>query len=141
MSRAATEAALEALRALTRRGVLRPDVVVDAARDESSPLHDYFTWDDGEAAEQYRLIEARKLIQVHVEVLENCKRKSPVFVSLRDDRAKAGGGYRLMVDVLSDEAKRERLLDEAKRDLETFRSKYHMLSELSRVFAAMDAVK
>lgn len=42
---------------------LRPQEVVDAARDPHSPLHDQFTWDDGVAGEKYRLWQARKLIK------------------------------------------------------------------------------
>lgn len=44
-------------------GELEPHAVVDAARSEASPLHDYFEWDDSEAAEQYRQHQARHLIR------------------------------------------------------------------------------
>jgi len=47
-----------------------PPAVVDAARAEDSPLHRYFTWDDGAAAEKWRLDEARKLVRsIHVVVV------------------------------------------------------------------------
>jgi hypothetical protein len=32
------------------RGQISPEMVVEEARDPASPLHDYFTWDDEEAA-------------------------------------------------------------------------------------------
>jgi hypothetical protein len=128
------------LRGLSKAGVLNPKSVVEAARDESSPLHDHFTWDDSEAAEQFRLIEARKLIQVHVELLPGAADQSPVWVSLRDDRPK-GGGYRTMVSVLSKEALREKLLSDALNELEYFRQKYGQLKELAAVFAAAKAIK
>ena len=35
-------------------GVLTPSAVVESARDEGSPLHDKFEWDDGVAAEAWR---------------------------------------------------------------------------------------
>lgn len=51
------------LRALhSRDGVLTCEAVVREARAKSSPLHDYFTWDNSRAAERYRLIEAGRLI-------------------------------------------------------------------------------
>ena len=44
-------------------GHLTPDLVVQAATDEKSPLHPVFEWDDGKAAHQHRLWQARKLIR------------------------------------------------------------------------------
>jgi hypothetical protein len=136
----ANPAIIDALRSLTDNGILHPEAVIDAARDPESPLHDQFTWDETEAARQYNLIEARKLIQVHVEFLTPTSDPSPVFVSLRSDRPK-GGGYRKMVDVLSKKALREQLLEDALADLEHFRQKYHMIKELAGVFEAAKAVK
>src|SRR5262245_44057464 len=46
-----------------RDGSVTASAVVDAASKESSPLHNYFTWDDSEAAHQYRLTQARTLIK------------------------------------------------------------------------------
>jgi hypothetical protein len=59
--------ALEALR--DQDGILRPESVVAAAKDPASPLHNYFTWDDVEAAHKYRLDQARALIRsVKIEI-------------------------------------------------------------------------
>jgi hypothetical protein len=44
-------------------GTLSPAVILDAARSEDSPLHHFFTWDDGEAAEKCRLAEAGMLLR------------------------------------------------------------------------------
>ena len=53
---------LEAIAALNG-GRITPQQVVDDARDEESPLHDSFTWDDAEAADKQRLTEARLLLR------------------------------------------------------------------------------
>ena len=53
--------ALEAL--TTRYGGPTPALVIEVARDPDHDLHDYFEWDDTVAAAQYRLYQARKLIQ------------------------------------------------------------------------------
>lgn len=45
------------------RGRLTPEIVVDSARHEESPLHDEFDWDDGVAAHQWRIEQARRLIR------------------------------------------------------------------------------
>jgi hypothetical protein len=60
----------EELHSLMSEGRLRPEDVVDAARNPNSALHSYFTWDDSEAAAAYRLQEARALIKrVRVDVV------------------------------------------------------------------------
>ena len=50
-------------------GVLRAEDVVESARNERSPLHASFTWDNDEAAERWRLHQARNLIWVSVQYL------------------------------------------------------------------------
>jgi len=50
-------------------GLLDPVDVVEAARDPASPMHDFFEWDDSEAARLHRLGQARQLIRrVKIEV-------------------------------------------------------------------------
>jgi hypothetical protein len=51
------------LHQLERQGRLLPGDVVDRARPDDSPLHQHFEWKDGVAAEQYRLIQAARLIR------------------------------------------------------------------------------
>lgn len=50
-------------------GDLKPEDVLDDARNPNSPLHDCFTWDDSIAAEAYRLIQAKAVIRVAVRFL------------------------------------------------------------------------
>lgn len=65
-------------------GLVQPEAVIEAAEDESSPLHPYFEWDDSEAAHQYRLVQARKLIvRVGVTRVE----QPPEYVNVRTKRA------------------------------------------------------
>jgi hypothetical protein len=58
------------LRQLERRGLLRPEQVVeDARRNPDGPLYSHFTWDDDLAAAQWRMAQARQLIRsITVEV-------------------------------------------------------------------------
>ena len=60
---APAEAVREALQQLERGGRLTPAQVVEAARDESSPLHTHFEWDDSAAAESFSIDQARRLIR------------------------------------------------------------------------------
>lgn len=119
---------------------LRPERVVEFAKNPDTHLHKYFTWDDGEAAQAYRLLQARSLIRVAVVVLEETSEKVRAFVSLSPDR-KAGNGYRATVDVLDDEKMTAQLVEDAKAELNAFARKYHRLkdvAELRGVFEAID---
>lgn len=64
------EAIKEEMKTLIVDGVLDPQDVVHAARNPNSAMHGQFEWNDGEAAEAYRLQQARALIKrVRVEVV------------------------------------------------------------------------
>ena len=133
----------EALLAIEDEGVLRVADVVEAARPKDSPLHECFTWDDGKAAAEYRLEEARRLIRRALVFVEFNGSQVPVraFVSLGADRKEDGGGYRQTVLVMRDTDRKADLLAEAMSEMELFERKYHMLVELSDVLGAMRKVK
>jgi hypothetical protein len=123
-------------------GLLRPEDVVSEARAKISPLHPMFEWKDSAAAHEYRLWQARQLIRVSVIFLPNGSDQAiKAFVSMLDDRTQDGGGYRALVDVLSDKTMRQAFLKEALAELQVFERKYQMLSELAVVFAAMKRVR
>lgn len=123
---------------LQRDGVIRPVDVVEVARDESSPLHGCFQWDDSEAAHQYRLVQARNLLRVYVNVEDRKSDPVQAFVSLTSDRVKPGGGYRVLTDVMNDDAMREQLLQDAFVQFRNMRRKYQHLQKLAKVWAAVD---
>ena len=89
----------QALDALVRDQMLSAEDVLEAASDSASPLHGLFTWDDTEAAVQYRLQQASGLIRAYVVVMPNINRPVRAYVSLGTDRTQ-GGGYRQMPRVL-----------------------------------------
>ena len=64
------------LQALAEDGLLTPDDVVEDARPKGSELHDYFEWDDLEAARRFRREQARKMIQA-VEIIP-AEQKEPI---------------------------------------------------------------
>jgi hypothetical protein len=117
-------------------GGLRPPDVVEHARNPHTTLHGRFQWDDGAAAEQYRLWQARHILRVYV-TMEIPDRKDPVqiraYVSLPADRGENGAGYRTLTSVMASEELNRQLLEMARRDARIFRNKYNMLSELSKV--------
>jgi hypothetical protein len=122
-------------------GHLPPEAVVEFARNENTALHAEFEWDDTEAAHQFRLSQARKLIRLNIDVIEtpNGNVSVPVYVSLVSDR-RSGTGYRALTDVMSDAEMRAQLLQQAIHELQRVRRKYESLRELAPVFSALDRV-
>ena len=139
MKRDAIKAELESIRK-THGGILRAEDVVDRATAKNNPLHDLFEWNDSAAAAEYRLWQARQIIRVTVGIIPGTEIKSRIFVSMMADRIEDDGGYRAMVDVLSDVERRALMLAEALDELNVFRRKYARLSELSKVFEAIEAI-
>lgn len=127
----------EELELLIVDGVLRPEDVVDFARDSSTALHSQFEWNEGEAARQYRLEQARRVIRVHVNVELADVAPIRAYVSLSTDR-KNGGGYRTTTSVMSDSQLYEQMLRDALGELVSMQRKYARLKELGKVFRAVD---
>lgn len=119
-------------------GILRPEDVVEFAKNPKTALHKKFTWDNDKAAHEYRLWQARELIRVSVNILPQNNKPFRVYVSLVDDRKNPGGGYRALVDVMMDGELREKLLEQAIKDMRGFQKKYKELKELASVFSVMD---
>lgn len=130
---------LDGLRA--KRGTLTPSHVVEDARKKVSPTHKLFTWEDAEAAKQFRLSQARQLLR-SITVVVNVQRDgqeseltSRAFVVVTKAE---GRTYEPVLSVLKDDDQRTQLLRQAGHELTAFRKKYQQLDELSSVFAAID---
>ena len=114
---------------LARRngGVLKVDDVLDEAKDEASPLHKHFEWDDTAAADKYRRDQARHLIQkCKITLIENEPVSIRAFVSLQSDRD-SGGGYRLTSEVVTDERRKQELLHDIQLTIARWTQKMHLL--------------
>jgi len=98
-----SEAVKRALQALERAGKLTAEDVVGEARKKTSPLHDFFEWDDSKAAESWRLEQARGLIRsVLVKVTTEDSRVISVPVYVRDPTAKDDEqGYAVLASIQS----------------------------------------
>jgi len=124
---------LESLLAKSADGKLHARDVVDTARDEDSPLHDFFDWNDSTAAESYRIWQARVMI-CRIRITKDPASADPrpvrVFINLMPDRHE-GGGYRLLDSVLSDEEQRNALIRTAIMEISAWRARYAELTELA----------
>lgn len=125
---------------LKKNGQIKPEDVVEAASDESSPLHSWFEWDDTEAARAYRIWQARVLIRTRVTIIQDSQEPMRIFVNLTSERNE-GLGYRELVSVMSNPDMREQLLADALEEMDRFRQKYEQLKELAEVFSAIKKVR
>jgi len=122
-------------------GVLRPQNVVDFARNRRTALHSKFCWDNTEAGKKYRLWQARQLISITITVETPDVPSHRVYVSMRRDRQLPDGGYRSTVEVLSEDESRRQLLNEAMAEFQSMKRRYGHLKELVEIFAAIDRLQ
>lgn len=119
------------------RGRLDPKDVVDEARDPRSPLHKSFTWNDDEAAEQWRLQQARQLIRsIKIERVENTQEPRMVRFVRAFVHDPANDGYLATEDVAKLPDVRDRVLAEMRRDLQRLQSKWDLYKETFEALAA-----
>lgn len=122
----------------------KPEQVVESARNEASPLHPLFTWDDSEAASKYRLHEARNVVNaLKVTVMvQDREVNAPAFVSVghTSENHERGEGYRPVMVVVQDEQFANEAKAEALSRLRALRQRYASLGDLSPVWEAIDQV-
>lgn len=137
---------------------LTPEIVLEDARNQKSPLHKFFEWDDSKAAEQHRLHQAGHLIrsvqvtfidseppqerQINLSAIPDAPKPAPrpvrAFLPVKSD-----GGERSYVgtrEAMGDPAMRRQVLERAHSELDSVARKYRELQELSDVFKALDQI-
>jgi len=122
-------------------GSVSPEMVVQAANDEDSVLHRFFTWDDTKAALEYRLEQARRLLR-SVSVVRREDPRGPqvrMFVNVgRSDAGDKESRYVSTQRAMREPALRESVLSQVNHDLQALRRKHHDLHELASVWNAVD---
>lgn len=131
-------AAVELNRIRNKFGILRPEFVVEESRRVDAVLHAIFQWNDAEAAELYRRTQARKLIDSIQAVITNDDITCTVraFVSVRSSEEESRS-YTPITEAIHDKEMYADLLDQARKDMQSFVTKYSQLSELNSVKAEM----
>lgn len=129
------QVAYDVVNDLYKQGKSTAQDLVDASRPDDSTLHKCFEWDDRKAAEAYRRKQANDIMNHFLLIPEDSKHE-PVnaFFNLEQK----GTVYEPIEVILRTPDKREALLEQAKREMISFKRKYSALEELATVFAAMD---
>lgn len=120
------------------KGELTPQDVLADARHDNSPLHSFFEWDDGEAAEQFRLQQARGLIRSVVAIYvseDKPATRARMFVHINEPSAPH---YREAGHAMSQNKTRQMVLQRAWKELAAWKSRYKDLKEFSELFEVID---
>jgi hypothetical protein len=124
---------------------ITPEIVLDDAKDRSSPLHGLFNWDNKTAAHQHRLWQARHLLRSVIVIYDVSPDRPPeemhAYVKLTALEDEDRTPYYAMPRVLSDKDLRARLIAQALHEVEAWRMRYERLTELGEIFAAIDRLK
>jgi hypothetical protein len=146
----ADDALAVSLEIAERDGSVTPQAFVDAARPDDSPIHAGFTWEDAEAAERWRVTEARALLRnlVLIEVIgDERKDIGPAYLNVtiagpedgESDDQDSARAYVRLGDVRQSSDLREAALAEAKAGLRSWRRRFeHLRAVLPAVFGAID---
>lgn len=131
----------EILRIKDTRG-LTAENLVEVARNPRNPLHEIFEWNNTKAGHEFRLYQARVLInEVKIEVGDK-----EVFafesVSLsvgkpnKEDRV-----YKGFEEIIANEDLKKQILSRALQSLIYWKAQYHSYKELTPIFQAIDKVQ
>ena len=122
-------------------GGLSARLVLDDAKAQESPIHEEFEWDNERAGEEYRLWQARHLMNSMVVVVsgdgevEKTTRAFVVVTQNDQDR------YESIHVVMDDPVMRQQVLTRALRELESWEKKYKELEEFAGVFKAVEKAR
>lgn len=131
---------LERIR-VRQNGRIESEDVVREARDEASPLHPAFDWNDATAAEKYRVEQAKYLIRsIEIVIDKSGEEQIPIraFVSVKRDEDRS---YTSTIHALADPELRAQVVQQAFNELEAWRKRHAELTEFARVFAEIDQAR
>lgn len=126
-----------------RNGIVTREALLIEASGKDSPIHDLFTWNDTEAAQKYRLMQAGDIIRhISVVITESADKPVRAFVNVNvDESSQVDGWYMNTKKAMQDKECRMIVLRRAKRELELFKAKYQMYKELEMIFKAIDRLE
>ena len=111
--------------------------VVEKAKDENSEMHSIFEWDDSVAGEEYRKIQAGKMVR-NLVIVRNDETEEKTNVRYFVSTGKRDSTYTPTRLVIRNQDAYEELLERAYAELRAFKEKYSTLSELEEILALID---
>ena len=124
-------------------GFITPRLVVDDARNPASPLHDYFDWNNKEAAEKWRIEQAKYLIRtISITVIDEKRPEIRQFYSITSTPemdTEEPQVYVTLNTILTDKEKRQEVIAYALRELRGWTERYRQYSELHELIGRVDS--
>jgi hypothetical protein len=111
-------------------GRFTAQAVVDYARPNKSPLHEYFEWNDTLAAEAYRLEQARSVIQCLVVTIQGNEVREFQNVFVKEDNRRM---YVRLEKTRSVPDLWQQVLDSALQEAVAWKNRYEHLSQLKPI--------
>lgn len=124
---------------LKKTGKITPEEVVSDAKNENTPYHDYFDWDDSVAAFKHRLYQARSILNSIMEV--TIVRDDPEPVVIRSFYNVVFSEERAYVAkdlVFSDDDLSRQVVERALREVRAWLDRYRHYRALSSLVVALD---
>ena len=110
--------------------------LLEAAKDPSSPAHKHFEWNDSVAAEKFRLSQAKKYIR-SFEVVDSGSYSEPIRGYWKVPETKE---YRHIDEVVKAPDLLCQIIEQAKRDLRRWSSRYSQLKEVGKLHGVFEAI-
>jgi hypothetical protein len=130
-------------------GHITPELVLEAATAPTSPLHRFFDWNDGAAANKYRLLQAATMIRrikvtitggdeqnVRVRAFVNVREEITTEEESEDQPIK--GIYVPLQVAIEIPCYKTQMIEQCKREIDAFKNKYKGLKEAASIIEAMD---
>jgi hypothetical protein len=123
-------------------GGIVPKIIVNESRPENTILHNCFDWNDETAAEAYREVQAREIVRSIVvvktageEEQKTITVRAFVPVSAEEEQPKK---YITIDEAMADDEFRRQIIQQALKELISYKAKYGYLKELSEIFEAIE---
>lgn len=113
--------------------------LLEESRPTKAKLHKEFTWDDSKAAESWRLKEAGDILTV-VQVTYEVGPEEPQRAFVIQERTEEANNYAPVHEVLERQSSRDRLILDLLKDLQIFRRRFALVSELSHAVPVIDSL-
>ena len=113
-----------------------PDALIKVAKAKTSPIHSLFNWDDAEAAHEFRLVQARVMVNsLQVEIIDGGGKPERVQAFIgSSDRGSHVAVFEATENELND-AEQKFI-----RDINTFKRRWKYLQLARTIIAAIDEV-
>ena len=111
-----------------------PQQILEKARDSNTELHKCFTWDDTEAAEKWRISEARAVVR-NLKIIEQKTDKQPEPTTIRDFyKTDNESGYKPTKLILKKPDEYKALVERCRSELLAIKQKFNSISEYEEIW-------